>query len=245
MRKTLSLIAVASCVPLAACYPTEQASVVTVQGQGRISVAPDAYVVNVSLSENSAVREAALRGIADRMETLRDQLPRMEGVEWMEVTSSQLSTQPTYSREECRTYNAPPDCQPDGVRVSTSLVFRGAPASEAGNTVSLATELGATNASIGSFYIRDPEAHRNAAREAAVLDARDRATALAEPLGHRLDGVQSIQYGNVGQPERMRAMAAPPPSPPPPPAPSVQIEVTPQDQVFQETVTVSFRITQG
>ena len=84
---------------------------------------------------------------------------------------------------------------------SSSSSGGGAPASAAGNAVSLAAELGAQNVSTTGVHLEDDQALRMEASRLAFLDAERQAETLAAASGRRVVRILRVQDSNARMPE--------------------------------------------
>lgn len=86
-----------------------------------------------------------------------------------------------------------------------------------------------------SYYVSDPSKPMASAREAAVKDARHKAKALAESAGVRLGQIVLINYASsCCEGSNMALMCGR----------SMGADITPQDERFDDSVTVSWSITE-
>lgn len=207
LAPSLTCILSASAVLLAGCEAPRPNDGITVEGIGRVSVAPDAFRVDISVTSNGTDRSSALQTVSTTAQNLVDTLPALEGLEWLEVHREDASITPIYDSPECRrTYGRPSHCQPSGVSASLVLTVAGGPPETAGNVVSLASELGATTSEVSGFYVSDRDRHKAEARQAAIIDAHDQAETLAAALNHRLGRVLSVQAGSPPYEDQVRVM---------------------------------------
>src|SRR5690606_8563641 len=78
------------------------------------------------------------------------------------------------------------DCPVVGYVASIDLTLEAGPVARAGDALSLASERGARNASVQSFYLADDAGQAAAAQRAAFADARRQADGLAAASNQRI-----------------------------------------------------------
>jgi uncharacterized protein len=202
---------------------------IVVTGTGRVAVIPDVadlrLGVAVSRPTVAAARAAAAGSMAAVLEAVL-----ASGVVRRDVRTTLLSVQPRY---DYRDGSGPTLAGYDLANVVDVIVRDLA---TLGDIVDGALTAGATSLDGLTFRVEDPRAAENAARTAALVEARARADVLAEAAGIVVAGVAGIVEGG------------PPPSWPYPMAArltQVAETATPLEAGSTEiavTVTVTFRI---
>lgn len=178
---------------------SDRPDTITILSKATIEVPPDIFIVSGNIFERAGSREAALQAASDTLETLKDEMRRLEGLEFARLNSDSAQIDPAYERG-CETMardERPREiCEPVAYSVRIGLEMKAAPASEAGDAISLMTELGAKGARVDRYDLSDRESARRQALETAFEAARDQAEALAEATGRRLGEVHSVRYSD-------------------------------------------------
>lgn len=184
------------CATLAS--PQGDTRTITVDGEARIKVSPDMFSVNSVLSSKNADQGVTLTELSGKLERVRQTLPHLAGLTFIEIDSSDLTLSPVYDLACLRQndYDSPQLCPVTGRTGSIELTIKASPANRAGQLVSLLSELGAESVEVNSFFIADPKASRDQAVTAAVEDARAKAAAIANAAGATISGVDRVQYGS-------------------------------------------------
>lgn len=102
--------------------------------------------------------------------------------------------------------NAKGPCRVVGHRATTETSIRLASVKDAGTAVGLAGRLGAANARVENFGLRDDSVAARRALDQAMANARSQAAALAAASGLKLGPVVSIMNGDVAGRARVMAM---------------------------------------
>lgn len=115
---------------------------------------------------------------------------------------------------------------------------------KAATAVGLASRLGARDARLQSFELRDAAAARREAMTKAVNDALSQAEILAAAAKGHVGRAMTIQYASYGVSPIMvsgsRIVASAPPPPPPPPP--VEVDMKPRPQDVSADVSVSYEL---
>jgi len=159
---------------------------ITVTGRGAVMVAPDTASVSLSVSHRAPSVAEALAG-CDSAARLAGEVVR-EHTDASRIASRHLYVGPEHDREGT----------PVGFRAEHSLLVGCPDLDVAGALVAdLAERVGDRLQVEGiSLQVADSTEARSAAREAAFVDARERATHLAGLSGFELSDVQTITEGN-------------------------------------------------
>ena len=170
-----------------------EASTIVITGEGSAEGRPDSFVVDAGLQGRGPTQTAALRDLSEAQTRLLEQWPRLDGLTEGVATTADISIVPRRD-PECET-NARRDdsCPILGYVAYSAITLRGAPAERAGDAVSLASDLGATNVRLDEYEISNREELREQANRAAFEDARRQATLLANASGRRLGRLVRIQ----------------------------------------------------
>lgn len=176
---------------------------ITVSGLGRTEARPDMATITLGVQTEAATAAAALRENSARLAAVLDRL-RAAGIADRDLQTSGLNLGPVYDHRPDR--QAP---RISGYQAGNMLTVRVRDLSALGSILDLVVEDGA-NAFHGlSFALSDPQAALDAARTAAVRDARRKAEMLAEAAGVRLGAVIEIsESSGHADPRPMMRMAA-------------------------------------
>lgn len=198
MKHLVKCMAVLACGFLAACGADDRSDVITVRGSGSVQAPPDAFAVVFQIEVSGEDRSIVVQQAADLLNSVNTSLPALDGLSWAQIATSELQIVPRYSGANCTGYRTQRSgCEISGYRVNIAGQFQGSPAELAGNAVSLASELGATEAVINRFFIRDTSAAEQQAMARAVASAREQADAIAASLDMRVTGVHAVVAGET------------------------------------------------
>lgn len=230
---------------VSACAGETERQTITVRGVGIIETEPDRFTAGMTVVQSAQTSVEALERASAQLAELDDRLRRLEGLEWIEITTSEAAIAPVFNDEDCRSYTRPAGCRPDGYQVTVALAVEASPADLAGNLLSYASELGARNSRLSGFSVSDPEQQYEMARLAAVEDAHRQAAILAGALDMGILDPTLISYGD----EYRRT----PPVPMidydhtvseimPLESPSAELNLSPSPRVVREEVVVEFEL---
>lgn len=171
-----------------------QATGVSVSGEGKVSAPPD--VANISLGVSvlaPSVAEARTQAAAS-LTAMVDSMKR-NGVADKDIQTSQLSIYPEYDYRDGNSVLR-------GFRVQNSVNAKIRDIDTTGKVVDEAVEAGGNNTQIQgiSFTIDDPSELQEQARKAAVEDAKRKAEVLANAGGVSLGNPISISEGALNVP---------------------------------------------
>lgn len=167
---------------------------VTVIGRGHVETPPDSFRMTAELEGRGADQVAALRALAAVQSRVGD-VEKLEGLERARLTTGAPSVSPTFD-PECGGdgYNRnTDDCPIVGYVAAMSLTLEAGPVARAGDALSLASERGARNAGVQSFYLADDAGQTADAQRAAFTDARRQADTLAAAASQRIVRVLRLQ----------------------------------------------------
>lgn len=169
-------------------YSRAMRRTVTTTGHGSVPVVPDAAVVNVVARHRAAGVAEASAGVDSAVRTVGEVARRH--TDERRIASVALSIWPTHDR----------DGAPDGFEARHSLRVGVADLAVAGRLIAeLADEVGERLVVEGvSLTVSEPGPALAAAREAAFVDARAKAEALAELSGAVLGEVVTVTEGDQG-----------------------------------------------
>lgn len=206
--RTLALVVVlAAAVTFAKAQsaPPREPATLTLVGTGRATVPPDMATITVGVVTEATNAREAMAGNTRAM-TEATRALREAGIADRDLRTSGFSLQPRYANEQGR--------QPriTGYQVSNTLEVRVRDLAKLGEVLERTITLGANRVSGPQFGVAEPEKTLDAARRAAVADARRRAELYADALGVRLGRIVSFAEGAEAAPRPMpilrREMAA-------------------------------------
>lgn len=174
---------------------------ITVTGEARVEAVPDRARFTAGV-EAEALQAA--EALAAASATMRAVFAALEGagVEAPDIQTSRLAVDPVWD-------HGGDGRQPRmrGFSASNLVTVRVRDVAALGALVDAVGAAGANRIEGIAFEVSEPRAALDAARRAAVVDARARAEVLAEAAGASLGPVQSIREGGAGGPEPMMARA--------------------------------------
>ncbi|MEJ2748375.1 MAG: SIMPL domain-containing protein, partial [Anaerolineae bacterium] len=176
----------------AAANPAVSSGGITVVGQGEAFGKPDQAQVQVGVetfapqvSQATSKNEATIQAIMDALTA--------QGIDQKDIQTT------NYNLWVEQTSNDQGPQRIAGYHVSNQVNVTIRDINKVGDVLAAATDAGANSIYGISFSVADPAALKEEARAAAVADARDRATALADLSGVELGDVQAISEV-IGQP---------------------------------------------
>jgi uncharacterized protein len=193
----IAALIVLTAVPLAA-QETPRRIVVT--GEGRVEAAPDLARFTAGVEAEALEAAAAL---AAASATMRDVFAALEaaGIASEDMRTSRLAVDPVWEHGDGR--------QPRvrGFSASNLVTVRVRDVDALGALIDAVGAAGANRIEGIGFDVSEPRAALDAARRAAVADARAKAEVIAGAAGVTLGPVLSIREGGAGGPEPMMARA--------------------------------------
>lgn len=211
-RSTLAL-ALALALPLSAPFAApalaeaEAAGTITVTGSASVTVVPDLATLTLGVTTMGATAAEALSANSAAVQAVMDRLAAA-GIEPRDIQTSNLSLNPNYSSYDS---NQVPQIQNYTASNQVTVTIR--KLDQTGTVLDAAVRDGANTLNGLSFGLADPRPSEDAARKAAVADARARAELLTEAAGVHLGAILSIAEGGVEpvpQPMYRMDMAAAP-----------------------------------
>jgi uncharacterized protein YggE len=166
---------------------TDATRTISVNGEGRVSLAPDVVMMSVGVDERNADLNVAQTAADEKMDAIIDAL-RANGVAEADIQTGNYSiyAERDYEREG----------QPvTGYVVSHTVTAKVRDIDNAGNVIAAAIDAGANNVGGIWFALDDPAAAIQQARELAVADAEAKATELARLANATLGPIQVISEG--------------------------------------------------
>lgn len=168
---------------------TDATRTISVNGEGRVSLAPDVVMMSVGVDERDADLNTAQSAAAEKMDAIIAAL-KANGVAEADIQTGNysISAERDYEKEG----------QPvTGYIVSHTVTAKIRQIDNAGNVVSAAIDAGANNVGGIWFGLDDPAAAIQQARELAVADAEAKATELARLANATLGPIQVISEGST------------------------------------------------
>lgn len=247
IRMRIIVFAAAALVASPALCQTNdgQAHAIDVTGHGKVMVPPDTANIHYWLRGEGKTPDDATRAMVDSQKKVESGLRSFLGPA-AEITNSDLVVievrDPNCNKQPGRPALSEGECAIVGYLASSQSDVRTASVAKSGTAVGLASRLGARDARLQSFELRNSANARSEAMTRAVKDAYAQAQVLSAAAGGHLGRVLNIRYGSYFTamvPPAPALMAPPPPPPPPPP---VQIDLKPQPQAISADVSVSYEL---
>lgn len=243
MRSLTFAAAVFLAAPSLAQAPGIQDHAIHVSGHGRVSEPPDTARIQYWVRGEGKTPDEASRAMAALQAQVENGLRSLLGPDAKISNSNLLVIEVRDSK--CTEQNRPQlsegNCAVIGYLARSEGEVETSNLMKAGTAVGLASRLGASDARLEGFELRDTTAARKTAMTKAVADAREQALTLAAAAGGHLGRVLNMQYGSYFA--VIDSIVAPPaPPPPPPPPPPVQIDVNPRPQEISADVSVSYEL---
>lgn len=192
------IIAVAATTMLlGGCLPEKESQLIIVDGEGVASADPDQFSVRVHIIRAEGTSGIALEKLSATLKEIDSKLTSLEGLDSVSIATSGAEVSPVYNQDcaEQARYNAT-NCPIVGSAGEAALIIKGAPAIAAGSVISFLSELGATTVDFAGYSIADESRLFEAADEAAMQDATQRAQRLAHAAGVNLGRIEQVQYGD-------------------------------------------------
>ncbi|SLN44085.1 26 kDa periplasmic immunogenic protein precursor [Roseivivax jejudonensis] len=177
---------------------------VTVTGEGTASAVPDIALITLGVQIRADAPDAAMESASEAAGRILARMSEM-GLADSDVQTTNLSLEPVYDR------NGEPGASPEprGFEARNMLTVRVRDLERLGDVLAAALDDGATSLGGLQFDLSEPKPLLDAARRAAVSDARAKAELLAETAGTALGEVLQIEEtGGGNQPMPMAEMRA-------------------------------------
>jgi uncharacterized protein len=221
---------------------------INVTGHGKLSVPPDTANIHYWLRGEGKTPDEATRAMVASQTAVEDGLGGLLGT-GSKITNSNLVVievrDPDCKNQAGQATISEGQCAIVGYLASAETDVRTPDIGKAGTAVGLASRLGARDARLQSFELRDTTEAQRRAMIDAVNDARQQALVLASAAGGHLGRALVIQYGSYMIPMAAnlpRVVISQAPPPPPPPPPPVQIDMKPSPQDVTADVSVSYEL---
>lgn len=247
MRWTTGLMLLA--LPAALAAQEREPAVIQVAGTGSVKTDPDMASMTYSVTGEGATADAASRALATKAKAIEAGLLNLLG-RGTAITTSNVNVAEVRGAE-CRTNYGEQRlsegaCAVIGYIASLRGAVETGAVGKVGTGVGLAIRLGAQQAQMNGFALRDPAAAQASAIKVAVRDAKTKAMTLAAAAGVRLGTILTLNDGAGGGIEEVPmpivlTSAPPPPLASPTPAP-VAIDVKPAPIETSARVSVRYAI---
>lgn len=168
----------------------------SVEGTGEANAAPDQATVAIGITTHAADAAKAQNDNAWTAAQIQKAIAAL-GIDAKDIQTQNYSFRPTYRTEENRRGEI------NGYTVDNTVLVCVRDIKLTGKVVDAALSHGANEISSLSFTASDPRALRKEALKNAIADARDKADIIAQGLGKRIVGIQTVSE-NTGSPETRR-----------------------------------------
>ena len=196
MKSVLAALLLIAALPLQGLAADR---VLTVSGEGNVSIAPDMATISVGVVSNGDSAAGALQDNSDQVAKLLATL-KAAGIADRDIQTTGLNLNPLYDN---RSYDGG---QPKitGYQASNVVTIRVRALDGLGALLDQVVSVGANQLNGLTFGLADPKPSADAARKQAVDDAMDRARLLAGAAGVTLGPIQSIsESGSYQDPQPM------------------------------------------
>lgn len=168
----------------------------SVEGTGEANAAPDQATVAIGITTHAADAAKAQNDNAWTAAQIQKAIAAL-GIDAKDIQTQNYSFRPTYRTEENRRGEI------NGYTVDNTVLVCVRDIKLTGKVVDAALSHGANEISSLSFTASDARALRKEALKNAIADARDKADIIAQGLGKRIVGIQTVSE-NTGYPETRR-----------------------------------------
>lgn len=163
-------------------------SVVSVQGMGRVFAAPDIAVLNFGVNTGrQATAASTLEVLTEQMDAIIASA-REQGIEEKDIATQYLYLNPAYDWIDGQQISR-------GFEANQNLSVKVRDVEKIGAVLSAAASAGANQIGGVTMTVDNPEDLQRQAREQAIANAREKATALSKSLGVRLGKITSFTEG--------------------------------------------------
>jgi uncharacterized protein len=176
---------------------------ITVTGEGVVDGIPDVATLSLGVTTMGDTAAAAMAANSEALGAVMARL-KAAGIAERDLQTSNLSINPNWS-----VYDSGQRQRIDGYTAANHLTVQILALDSLGTVLDAAIQEGANTLNGLSFGLSDPRPAMDAARKAAVEDARARATLLVEAAGATLGPIMSItEGGGYSLPQPMFRQAA-------------------------------------
>lgn len=170
------------CAPLALAA---EAPVLSVDGRGSASMAPDQAVLTVGVVSHARNADQAQTDNARKSAAIVQALKQL-GVAGSDIKSQNFSFHPDYRTDEKQQNKI------SGYTASHSLQVNIRDIAKAGKVIDTALQAGANEVNSLHFSVSDQSKVRQEALQQAIADARSKADVIARSLGRQIVGIKSV-----------------------------------------------------
>lgn len=250
MRPLVIAAAALIAAPALAQTSSREVRTIDVSGHGKVALPPDTANMHYWVRGEGKTPDEATRAMADAQSRVESGLRGFLGPEAL-ITGGDLVIievrDPACKTDQGRPMLSEGECAIVGYVAQAQADVRTSKVAKAATAVGLASRLGARDARLQSYELRDTSKARDDAMTQAVIDARAQAQVLAAAAGGRLGRALRIQYGSYVNAlpivSGSRSFASIPAAPaPPPPPPPIEIEMKPRPQEISADVSVSYEL---
>ena len=159
---------------------------ITVTGEGEATATPDVTVTTIGIMTES---ETVAEGQDENAKKINSLLKKLDelGIAKKDIQTQNYNVYPRYD------YTEDEGSVLRGYEVSENVTIKIRDSALSSKVLALAGEVEATNVSGLQFTFDDTNVYEKQAREAAIVDAKQKARELAKSLGAELGGVVSFQ----------------------------------------------------
>jgi hypothetical protein len=221
---------------------------IDVTGHGKVRVPPDTANIHYWLRGEGKTPDEATHAMVEAQARVESGLKGFLGSQ-AAITNSNLvvieARDPNCKTQYGQAGLSEGSCAVVGFLASSEADVTTPNVHKAATAVGLASRLGARDARLQSFELRDAAAARRDAMTQAFNDALSQAKILAAAAKGHLGPAMTIRYSSYGvspvivSGSRIVASAPPPPPPPPPP---VEVDMKPRPQDVSADVSVSYEL---
>ena len=198
-----SLVSVTALGTAFAQTPAQAPAQITVTGEGVVEGAPDIATLSLGVTTTGTTAAEAMAANSQALNAVMARLTAA-GIAERDLQTTNLSINPNWT-----SYDNGAGQRIDGYTASNQLTVRIRDLAGLGPVLDAAIQDGANTLNGLSFGLAEPRPAMDAARAAAVADARARATLLVEAAGAKLGRIVSItEGGGYSQPAPMFRQAA-------------------------------------
>lgn len=187
--------------------PVAQGTLLSVSAEGLSEGRPDMAIINLGVTTEGQTAAAALAENAQRMTALNAAL-RRAGIAERDIQTSNVSVYPQ------QVYNEGQAPRITGYQANNTVTAKVRRIDTTGRVIDAAVGAGGNTVNGVSFTYADPDAQLDAARRAAIAEARRRAELYASALNMRVVRIVAVSEGGGFSPpmpmpmERMAAQDA-------------------------------------
>lgn len=170
----------------------KQVYTIAITGEGKVTAIPDIAEISLGIQTDKPTVAVAQKENTDKMNQIISQLKGM-GIDAKDIQTTNYSIYPRYDYSNGRQAVL-------GYTVSQNVAVKIRNLDKVGDIVDKAGSLGANQVGSLNFTIDEPEVIKQQAREKALLNAKEKAEALAKIAGVRLGKLVSFTESGSGQP---------------------------------------------